>query len=135
MRIGEVAQQAGVTIKAVRYYESLGLLTAQRLDNGYRDYDEHDVRLVHEIHALGALGIRAELSRPFLDCLVSGNAQGDDCPASLDTYRSAIVDMSSRISDLTERRDALIALLARATERGEPLCDLNPTPTELQEIR
>ncbi|MCW2798542.1 MAG: thiol-specific antioxidant related protein/peroxidoxin BcpB [Aeromicrobium sp.] len=133
MRIGEVAQQAGVTVKAVRYYESLGLVEAQRLDNGYRDYDDHDVRLVHEIRALGTLGIRAELSRPFLDCLVSGNAQGDDCPASLDTYRSAITDMSSRINDLTERRDALIALLASATGRGEPLCDL--TPTELQGIR
>ena len=135
MRIGEVARQAGVTVKAVRYYESLGLVEAQRLDNGYRDYDDHDVRLVHEVHALGTLGIRAELSRPFLDCLVSGNAQGDDCPASLDTYRSAIADMSSRIDDLTERRDALITLLAQATERGEPLCELTPTPTNLQEIR
>ena len=135
MRIGEVARQAGVTVKAVRYYESLGLVAAQRLGNGYRDYDEHDVRLVHEIHALGTLGIRAELSRPFLDCLVSGNAQGDDCPASLDTYRVAIADMTSRINDLTERRDALMTLLARATERGEPLCELTPTRTELQEIR
>ena len=135
MRIGEVARQAGVTVKAVRYYESLGLVAAERLGNGYRDYDEYDVRLVHEIHALGALGIRAELSRPFLDCLVSGNAQGDDCPASLDTYRDAIADMTSRIDDLTERRDALITLLDRATERGEPLCDLTPTMTDLQEIR
>src|SRR3954447_529340 len=135
MRIGEVAQRAGVTVKAVRYYESLGLVAAERLGNGYRDYDEHDVRLVHEIHALGTLGIRAELSRPFLDCLVSGNAQGDDCPASLDTYRDAIADMSSRIDDLTERRDALIALLADATGRSEPLCDLTPAPTEFQEIR
>ena len=39
MRIGEVARQAGVTIKAVRYYESLGLVSAQRLGYGYRDYD------------------------------------------------------------------------------------------------
>src|SRR3954447_10673244 len=133
MRIGEVARQAGVTVKAVRYYESLGLVAAERLGNGYRDYDAHDVRLVHEIHALGALGIRAELSRPFLDCLVSGNAQGDDCPASLETYRQAIADMSTRIDDLTERRNALVTLLARASDRSEPLCDLNPT--DLQEIR
>lgn len=137
MRIGEVARRAGVTIKAIRYYESLGLVAAKRLGNGYRDYDDHVVRLVREIHMLSTLGIRAELTKPFLDCLVSGNAQGDDCPAPLATYRGAIADMASRIGDLTERRDALIALLARATERREPLCELTPTTStpDLQEIR
>ena len=92
------------------------------------------MRLVREVHALGALGIKAEQTRPFLDCLVSGNAEGDDCPASLETYRSAIADMSSRIADLTQRRDALIALLASASDRAEPLCDLTPTThPDLQE--
>ena len=135
MRIGEVAQRAGVTIKAVRYYESLGLVSSQRLDNGYRDYDDHDVRLVREVHALGALGIKADQTRPFLDCLGSGNEQGDDCPASLETYRQAIGDMSSRIADLTERRDALISLLASASDRHEPLWELTSTTLDLQEIR
>jgi len=134
MLIGEVAERAGVTVKAVRYYESLGLVSAQRLGNGYRDYDDRAVRLVREVHALGALGIKAEQTRPFLDCLVSGNAEGDDCPASLETYRSAITDMSARIADLTERRDALIELLAKASDRAEPLCDLTPT-RNLQEIQ
>jgi DNA-binding transcriptional MerR regulator len=69
MRIGELARQAGVTTKAVRYYESLGLLTPARLTNGYREYDEHDVRLANEIRALSALGIPVERTRPFLDCL------------------------------------------------------------------
>lgn len=126
MRIGEVARHAGVTVKAVRYYESLGLVSVRRLGNGYRDYDDHDVQLVREVHALGALGITAEQTRPFLDCLVSGNAQGDDCPASLATYRTAITEMSTRIDDLTWRRDALMALLAAAAERTEPMCDLTP---------
>jgi DNA-binding transcriptional MerR regulator len=111
-------------------------VSAQRLGNGYRDYDERAVRLVREVNALGALGIKAEQTRPFLDCLVSGNAEGDDCPASLETYRTAIADMNTRIDDLTQRRDALIALLASASDRAEPLCDLTPnTRLDLQEIR
>ena len=38
MRIGELAERASVTVKAVRYYESLGLLKVERLSNGYREY-------------------------------------------------------------------------------------------------
>ncbi len=57
MRAGEVAAAAGVTIKALRYYERRGLLQPARLANGYRDYSAEDVRLVCEIRALMSLGM------------------------------------------------------------------------------
>jgi DNA-binding transcriptional MerR regulator len=72
MRISDLARCAGVTTKAVRYYESLGLITSGRLTNGYRDYDERDVQLVREIKALNRLGIPVERTRPFLQCLAAG---------------------------------------------------------------
>lgn len=116
-----------MSVKAVRYYESLGLVNAERLRNGYRDYDARDARLIREIHELSSLGIKAEQTRPFLDCLVSGNEQGDDCPASLDTYRKSIAEMTRRIDELTRRRNALVELLDQASIRTQPLCDLVPT--------
>ncbi len=106
-----------MTTKAVRYYESVGLLAAERLPNGYRDYDEVDVRLVREIRALGSLGIRVEQARPFLDCLVSGREKGDDCAAPLDVYRSVIGELDGRITELQQRRYALEALLVDAESR------------------
>jgi DNA-binding transcriptional MerR regulator len=124
MLIGEVAERAGVTVKAVRYYESLGLVTPRRLANGYRDYDSSQLLLVRQIRELGRLGITADRSRPFLECIVSGRAQGDDCPASLETYRAAIAEVDDRMSELAERRASLEALLASATARTEPLCEL-----------
>jgi DNA-binding transcriptional MerR regulator len=117
MRIGELAARAGVTVKAVRYYESVGLVDAARLPNGYRDYDETQVRLVREVKALGALGLKAEAARPFLDCLVSGHTKGDDCAAPLDVYRATIDELDERIAELTVRRDSLTALLADAEAR------------------
>lgn len=120
MRIGELARAAGVTVKAVRYYESLGLVHAERLPNGYREYDVAQVARIREIRTLGELGIGAGRTRPFLDCLDAGQASGDDCPASLDTYREAIADMSDRIARLGERRDALVLRLAAATTRSAP---------------
>lgn len=118
MKIGELARRAGVTIKAVRYYESLGLITPRRLGNGYRDYDEGDVRMVREIRALGSLGIPVERTRPFLECLASGQRHADDCPASLAGYREAIDELTERIEDLTSRRATLMRQLRQAAHRN-----------------
>lgn len=118
MKISELARRAGVTTKAVRYYEALGLLEPERLANGYRTYTEHDVRLVREIRALHRLGIPVERTRPFLECLAAGSAHADDCPASLATYREAIDELTERIEALTARRTALIANLRVAAHRG-----------------
>jgi peroxiredoxin/DNA-binding transcriptional MerR regulator len=117
MRIGELARQAGVTAKAVRYYESLGLIAPGRLANGYRDYSKDDVRLAHEIKSLGHLGIPAERTRPFLECLTAGHQHADDCPASLAGYRHAIDELTQRIEALTARRAALISHLHQAAYR------------------
>lgn len=117
MRIGELARQAGVSAKAVRYYESLGLIAPRRLVNGYRDYGKDDVRLAHEIKSLGHLGIPAGRTRPFLDCLTAGHRHSDDCPASLAGYRHAIDELTQRIEALAARRAALISRLHRAAYR------------------
>lgn len=56
MRIGEVARRAGTTAKAVRFYESAGMLPSPaRRANGYRDYtlaDEERLRLLVGLRSL-----------------------------------------------------------------------------------
>jgi hypothetical protein len=52
VRIGELAARVGTSTRTLRYYEARGLLPARRSVNGYRDYDEDDLRLVREIRAL-----------------------------------------------------------------------------------
>jgi DNA-binding transcriptional MerR regulator len=117
MRIGELARQTGATPKALRYYEQVGLLGAERLPNGYRDYDERDVRLVREVRALGALGIRADQAKPFVECLISGHEQGDDCAAPLAVYRAVVDDLDGRIAELERRRASIVELLRDARLR------------------
>ena len=127
MRIGELAHRAGVTRKAVRYYEALGLLTPGRLANGYRDYGERELRLAREIRTLTRLGIPAERTRPFLECLAAGHRHADDCPASLAGYRQAIDELTERIEQLTARRATLRAHLHRAAHRGSCVPPAEPT--------
>jgi DNA-binding transcriptional MerR regulator len=125
MSIGEVARRVGVTAKAVRYYESLGLITVARRSNGYRDYDESHVRQIREIRAVAGLGIRVDQAKPFLDCLAGGNERGDDCAASVATYRATIASLDSRIAELSSRREALVELVAAAGGQHGPLCEFS----------
>jgi peroxiredoxin/DNA-binding transcriptional MerR regulator len=120
MRVGELARRAEVTVRALRYYETIGLIVPSRLANGYRDYGPVAVSQVKEIRALTGLGLSVEETRPFVECLASGHGSGDECPASLAAYRRAIDELSLRITRLAQRRDALAAYLEAAASRAMP---------------
>lgn len=114
MLIKDLAERAGVSVKAVRYYESRGLLTPARAANGYREYDDADVLVVREIRALLSLGLTADETGPFVECLRAGNDRADVCPASLDAYRLRIAEIDERITELSRLRGELSGLLADA---------------------
>ncbi|MEC3917565.1 MerR family transcriptional regulator [Nocardia sp. CDC160] len=135
MRIGQVAQLAGVTPKAIRRYEAMGLVAPERSGNNYREYSDADVRLIREIRTLSRLGIPVEETRPFLDCLATGSDHVDDCPAALAEYQRAIDEIDSRIAALTERRQALTTRLREAAYRNSrvatPPAELMTLPPDL----
>lgn len=58
MLIGELATRAGVTPKAVRYYERLGFIKASRKPSGYRDFDEASLDVIQTIRSAQRLGIK-----------------------------------------------------------------------------
>jgi DNA-binding transcriptional MerR regulator len=117
MRIGELASTAGITTKALRYYEERGLLDAPRRTNGYREYDESHVRVVREIQALQEIGFALEDTRPFVECLRAGNEDGDACPDSVAVYRRKIAEVEAYLRQLTVVRDELRAKLDAALDR------------------
>jgi DNA-binding transcriptional MerR regulator len=114
MHIKDLAERAGVTVKAVRYYESRGLIRPRREANGYRSYDDADVTVVREVRALLSLGLTAEQTHPFVECLRAGNDRADVCPASLSAYRDRIAEIDARITELADLRGQLADLLAQA---------------------
>src|SRR5512133_3255516 len=57
MRIGEVAEQAGVNVETLRYYERRGLLPDPvRSPGGHRDYGDEAVRFVRAVKEAQTLG-------------------------------------------------------------------------------
>jgi DNA-binding transcriptional MerR regulator len=120
VRIGELARRGGTTTRALRYYESLGLLPARRDANGQREYDEEDLRLVREIRSLTGIGFALEDTRPFVQCLRDGHASGDACPASVAVYRRKLAELDECIARLSGARERVRAQLEEAEQRSRP---------------
>ncbi|HZG88625.1 MAG TPA: MerR family transcriptional regulator [Pseudonocardia sp.] len=120
MRIGELSERAGVSTRALRHYEELGLLPARRRANGYREYDEQDLRLVGEIRELVELGFALQETRPFLDCLRAGHPSGASCPDARAVHRRKLAEVDGWIA----RLQAVRAELAGHLDAPAPRCHL-----------
>ena len=72
MTVGELARRTGLSIKAIRQYEALGLIySAGRSEGGYRLFDESALWCARVIATLRSLGLTIKeierLARAYLD--------------------------------------------------------------------
>jgi len=122
MLIGELAERAGTSARTLRYYEQHGLVEAQRTANGYRRYDEAELRVVHEIRALLAAGFGLDEIRQFVACLRAGNSAGHVCPDSVAVLRRKLAEVDAYLEQLTAVRDRMRGQLAHTIEQRENTC-------------
>lgn len=72
MRIGELAERSGVSVRALRYYEEQGLLRAERTPAGQRVYDDSAVEKVLFFQDMYAAGLRSRNIAALLPCFATG---------------------------------------------------------------
>ena len=108
MRIGEVAAAAGVSVRALRYYEEQGLLEAERSPSGQRHYPEGAVDRVRWLQLLYAAGLTSRAIVDFLPCVHSGVAT-PEMLSRLGVERDRI---DAQVRDLTATRDRLDEVIA-----------------------
>ncbi|MEU5896666.1 MULTISPECIES: MerR family transcriptional regulator [unclassified Streptomyces] len=77
MRIGEVARGAGVSVRAVRYYEQQGLLIAERSPAGQRLYRQDAVSKVRFFQQMFAAGLTSQRIVELLPCWDSGHTDAE----------------------------------------------------------
>jgi MerR family transcriptional regulator, repressor of the yfmOP operon len=117
-RIGEVAEQVGVTTRTIRYYEELGLLDRgdERAKGAHRQYTQADVDRLRELVRMKEL---LGLSLDELVTLVEAEQERaalrdqwhrDDAS---DEERKAIVD---RALDVAQRQLELVSARRQALE-------------------
>lgn len=117
MRIGEVAERAGVTTKTLRYYESIGLLpSAERTASGYRSYDTEALERVRFIRDAQASG----LSLTEIQSVVELKAHGHrSCEHTRSLLHRHLDEIDAQIERLHVAREELSRLVRRA-ETSDP---------------
>ncbi|MFJ6381617.1 MerR family transcriptional regulator [Kitasatospora sp. NPDC092039] len=113
MRIGELARRAGVTPRALRYYEEQGLLAPERRPSGYREYGERDVDTVHGIRTLLAAGLNSAVIAEILHGLPLPGQRppGPTCPELLTGLARERARITRQMDELAEARDLLDAIM------------------------
>jgi len=69
VRIGELSERTGVSVRSLRHYERRGLIEAKRLSNGYREFDESVIERIRRIRSLLAIGFTIDDILPLARCL------------------------------------------------------------------
>ncbi|MEU1499228.1 MerR family transcriptional regulator [Streptomyces sp. NPDC005732] len=108
IRIGEVARGAGVSVRAVRYYEQQGLLTPERSASGQRLYRQDAISRVRFFQQMYAAGLTSRKITELLPCWDAGHTDAGQ-RAMLRVERERI---QARIDDLEAARDRLDQVIA-----------------------
>ena len=78
MRISELSAKTQVSVHRLRRYEAAGLITSQRLPNGYRDYDDKTVRHVVFIAMSREMGFSLPFIAEYVPKFQSGQLTPQD---------------------------------------------------------
>lgn len=120
MRIGEVAERAGVTTKTVRYYEEIGLLPlAERTSSGYRSYDSATVERLRFIRDAQTAGLSLGDIASILELKEQGRRSCEHTRALL---RRQIDEIDLQIERLQHARNDLVELVDRADQADPAAC-------------
>jgi phosphoribosylaminoimidazole-succinocarboxamide synthase len=101
--VGELAQQAGVSVRTLHHYDEIGLLSPTRSAAGHRRYTEPDVARLMQVVALRSVGLSLGEIR---GCLDSGEALAA-------TLTRQLHDLDVRIAQTRALRDRLAAVVAQ----------------------
>jgi DNA-binding transcriptional MerR regulator len=108
MQIGEFAKQAGVSVRAIRYYEELGLIRPEkRSRGGFRLYGPENHKRLAVINFLKEMGLSLSEIREIL--LAKKTAGGDRSAIRflLDIFGEKLKMVEARMESLAAMRNEL----------------------------
>lgn len=122
MNIGAAAKASGLNAKTIRYYAEIALIKPTlRLANGYRDYNDAEIRKLRFVRKARAFGFSIDACRELL------GLYEDHDRASADVKRIALEKIDTidhKLAELRLLRDELQHLADACTGDDRPDCPI-----------
>jgi MerR family copper efflux transcriptional regulator len=97
VKIKQVEELVGITSKNIRFYESQGLLTPERADNGYREYHQDNIEVLKKIKLLRKIGISVE----DIKSVLNDNVTLENC---LEKQKSNLTNMYNLTEEIINQK-------------------------------
>jgi len=122
MRIQEASKQSGMPAKTIRFYEDIGLMRpATRAANGYRQFNERDVRTLKFIQRARRLGFAVEDIQKLLSLWQNKRRSSAQVKAlALDH----LAEIEARIRQLDSMKRSVMDLAKRCHGDNRPDCPI-----------
>ena len=98
--IKELSCQTGASIRSLRYYEAKGLVYANRLANGYRDYDDSAIAKVKTIQLYLGLGLTTDDIAQIIDCPTLPQTNQPLCKEAYKLYKAKLDEVNEQLAIL-----------------------------------
>lgn len=112
LRVGELASLTGASTRMLRYYETLGLIAADRSSAGQRLFEPAVANQVRYIRMLLEAGLPTRLISELLDCI---HDPGRLEPCAVPTLVEHLRTYDLQIAKLVSTRDMLQGLIDSST--------------------
>jgi len=139
LQVAEVGRRTGLTRKALRLYEDMGLLEpAERTEAGYRLYDDEALRRIELINRAKVLGLTLAETKEFLH--VADGCCGENHSDLAALVARKLSETERRITELATLRETLQGVLERLEQNQgvhrceEALCTCQ-APLQIQRRR
>jgi len=122
LSIGQVSQQTQLPTKTIRYYEDTGLISPpKRGDNGYRFYDDDNIRQLHFAKAARQAGFSIAQTKELVTLFRDKNRASSDVKQ---LTMKKISEVKERITAMTKMLNQLELLAEQCHGDENPECSI-----------
>ena len=120
MTISEVSKQYGLSADTLRYYEKIGLLPRiGRKENGIRDYQVADCRMIEFVKYMRSAGMPVELLVEYFALVKQGESTNRKRRQMLLNQREVLLKKRQDLDETLKRMEEKIAIYDHEIQKQE----------------
>ena len=121
MNIGDASKIAGLPVKTVRYYTDIGLIVAQRSENGYRSYGDQEISKLCFVQRTRSLGFSIDQCRTLLSLYEDKGRASAEVKVIAENH---LEEIETKIVELKNLHEILAHLIHQCAGDDRPDCPI-----------